>query len=74
MATFRNNKKNDWFPHKTELVFVHGDVCKDGPRDAATFKMELFARIGHDRVYDQWTVVFVCCSGNLIIFTGKIKI
>ena len=74
MATFRNNKKKDWFPHETEIVFVHGDVCKDGPRYSFTSEMESFTRIGNDRVYDQWTVVFVCCNGNSIIFTDKIKI
>ena len=53
MATFQNNKKKNWFKDKTELAFVDGDVCKDGPRNSAVFKMELFARIGNDRVYDQ---------------------
>ena len=60
MATFQNNKKKNWFKDKTELAFVDGDVCKDGSRNSAVFKMELFARIGNDRVYDQWTEVFIC--------------
>ena len=29
VATFQNNKKKDWFSHKTRLVFLHGDVLKD---------------------------------------------
>ena len=53
VATFRNNKKKDWFPHKTELVFVHGHICKGRSRNSATFKMEDFARIGNDRVYNR---------------------
>ena len=64
---------SDWFPHETELVFLHDGVCKDGPRNFATFKMELFAKIGDDRVYDQWTEVFVSCCSNSTIFTGKLK-
>ena len=32
---------------KKGLVFVHGDVFKDGSRNVATFKMELFATIVH---------------------------
>ena len=67
-------KKKDWFSHKTELVFVHGDVFKGRSRNSATFKMELFATIGNGRVYNQWTVVFACCCSNSTIFTGKIKI
>ena len=41
MATFQNNKKKDWFPHETKLVFVHGHICKDGPRNSATFNRAL---------------------------------
>ena len=26
--------------------------------------MELFAKIGNGRVYNQWTVVFGCCCSN----------
>ena len=37
-------------------------MFKDGSRTSTTFKMELFATIGNDRVYNQWTVVFACCS------------
>ena len=59
MATFRINKKKDWFPHKTELVFVRGDVCKDRSTNSATFKMELFARIGNDRVCNSVYVAAV---------------
>ena len=74
MATFQNNKKKDWFSHETRLVFVHGNIFKDGSRNSATFKMELFATIGNGRVYNQWTVIFACCCSNLTIFAGKIKI
>ena len=59
MATFRINKKKDWFPHKTELVFGHGNVCKDTSTNSATFKMELFARIANDRVYNSVYVAAV---------------
>ena len=41
MATFRNNKKKDWFSLETGPVFMHSDVLKDGSRNSATFKMEL---------------------------------
>ena len=74
MATFRNSKKNDWFSNETGLVFMHGDVFKDGSQKSVTFKMELFVIIGNGRVYNQWTIVFVFCCGNSNIFTGKIKI
>ena len=74
MATFLNNKKKGWCPHKTGLAFVHVNIFKDGSRNSATFKMELFATIGNGRVYNQWTVVFACCCGNSTIFTDKIKI
>ena len=74
MATFWNSKKKDWFSHETLLVFVYGDVFKDGSKNPVTFKMELFATIGNGMVYNQWTVVFACCCGNSTIFTGKIKI
>ena len=49
MATFQNNKKKDWFSHKTGIVFVYGEVCKGASRNSATIKMELFARIGNGR-------------------------
>ena len=74
IASFRNNKKEDWFSHKTRLAFVLGNIFKDGSRNSATFKMELFATIGNGRVYNQWTVIFACCCSNLTIFAGKIKI
>ena len=35
---------------------MHGDVFKDGSRISATFKMELFSKIGNVRVYSQCTV------------------
>ena len=73
MGTFQNNKKKDWFSDETGLVFVHGDVFKDGSSKSATFKMELFATIGNGRVYNQCTVVFACCYGNSTIFTDKVK-
>ena len=50
LAIFQNNKKKDWFSYKTRLVFVHGDIFKDGSKKFATFKMELFAAIGNGRV------------------------
>ena len=53
---------------------MHGSVLKDGSRNSATFKTELFETIGNGRVYNQWTVVFVCSYGNSTIFTNKIKI
>ena len=49
VATFRNNKKKDWFSHKTKLVFVHGEVFKDRSRNSTTSEMELFATIGNVR-------------------------
>ena len=73
-ATFWNNKKKDWFSHQTGLVFVQGDAFKDGSRNSAKFKMELFAAIGNGRGYNQWTVGYACCCDNSTIFTGKIKI
>ena len=74
MATFQNNKKKYWFSQETGLVFVHGDVFKDGSRKSDTFKMKLFAAISNGRAYNQWAVVFTCCCGNLTIFKDKIKI
>ena len=74
VATFWNNKKKDWFSHKTRLVFVHGNIFKDRSRNSATFRRELFATVGNGRVYNQWTVVSACCCSNSTIFTGKIKI
>ena len=73
VATFQNNKKKDWFSHKTRLVFVHGEVFKDGSRNFAIFKMEHFATVSSSGAYKQWTV-FACCCGNSINFTVKIKI
>ena len=29
VAKFGNNMKNDWFSHKTGLVFMQGNVFKD---------------------------------------------
>ena len=58
MAAFQNNKK-DWFSYEAGLGSVH-DVFKDGSRNSATFKMELFATIGNGRAYNQWAVVFAC--------------
>ena len=49
VATFRNNKKKDWFSHETGLVFLYGEVCKDAFKNSATFKMELFATIINGR-------------------------
>ena len=53
---------------------MHGNIFKDGSRNSAPFKMELFPTIGNGRAYNQWTVVFACCCGNFTIFTGIIKI
>ena len=66
MATFENSKKR--------LVFLHGDVFKNGSRSSTIFKMELFATTGNGRAYNQWTVVFARGSGNLTISTAKITI
>ena len=38
MVTFQNNKKKDWFPHKTGLAFMYGEVFKGKSRNSATFK------------------------------------
>ena len=49
-TTFRNNKKKDWFSHKTGLVSAHGEVFKDRSRISATFKTEFFPpTIGNGR-------------------------
>ena len=53
---------------------MHDNIFKDGSRNSATFKMELFVTIGNGRAYNQWTVVFACYCGNSTIFTSKIKI
>ena len=60
LATYRNKKKKYWFSHKARLGSVHGNIFKDGFRNSATFKMELFATIGNGRAYNQWTAVFAC--------------
>ena len=70
---FQNNKSKDWFSYETGLVFMHGEVFKDGSRNFAIFKMELFAAISNAGAYNQWAV-FACCCSNSIVFTGKIKI
>ena len=67
-------RKKYWFSLETGLVFVHDDFFKERSKNSATFEMELFATIGNDRVYNQWTVVFACCCDKSNIFTGKIKI
>ena len=53
MVTFRSNKKKDRFSHETRLLFVHGDVFKDGSGNSGTFKMEIFAAIGNGRACNQ---------------------
>ena len=53
---------------------MNGNVFKDGSRNSATFKMELFAAIGNGRVCNHGQLLFACCCGNLTIFTGKIKV
>ena len=45
VAIFRYNKNKNWFPLKTGLVFVYGEVFKGAFKNSATFKMELFAKI-----------------------------
>ena len=74
VATFRKSKKKYWFSHQTKLAFVHGNVFKEGSRNSAKFKMELFAAIGNGRAYNQWTVVYACCCDNSTILKGIIKI
>ena len=49
LATFQNNKK-DWFSHKIGLVFMQGEVFKDGS----------FATIGNGKVYKKWTRDYEC--------------
>ena len=49
MATFQNKKKY-WFSHKTEIVFVHGNVFKNKSRSSASFRMEFFETIGNGKV------------------------
>ena len=61
MATFRNNKKKDWFS------------CKNESRSSTTFKMELFATIGNGRACKQWTIAFVCCCGTRTFLQPKLK-
>ena len=53
---------------------MHGDVFREGSRNYAIFKLELFATVGNGRACNQWTVVFACCCGNTTIFKGEIKI
>ena len=65
VTTFRNNKKKDWFSHKTGLVFVHGDIFKDGSGNSAAFKMELFATTGNGKKLQRassnlWQNSWVC--------------
>ena len=74
VVTFRNNKGKHWFSHETGLVFMHGSVFKDGSRNSAIFKLELFATIGNSKAYNQWTVVFACCCSKSTVSKGKIKI
>ena len=59
VVTFQNNNKKDWFPHKTKLFFMHSHICKDRSKNSATFKMELFARIDNDRIYNRVYVAVV---------------
>ena len=49
VATFQNNKKKDWFSHKTKPVFVNGNIFKEGSRNSAIFRKELFATIANGR-------------------------
>ena len=70
---FQNNKKR-LVSHETGLVFVNGNIFKEGSRNSAMFKMELFETIGNCRVHNQQTVVFTRCYSNSTIFTDKIKI
>ena len=40
---FSHEQEKDWFSHETRLVFVHGDVFRDGSKNSASFEIELFA-------------------------------
>ena len=73
LVASQNNNKKDWNSHKNRLVFIHGEVFKDESKNSAIFKMELFAKIGTGRAYNEWTVFAHCC-GNSTMFNGKIKI
>ena len=42
-------KKKDWFSLETVLVFLHGDVFKNGSRNSVTFKMEVSAEVSNGR-------------------------
>ena len=52
---------------------MHGKVFKDGSRNPATIKMELFATVGNGRVYNQWTVIFVAVVTQPSL-QGKLKL
>ena len=67
-------EKKDGFSHETILVFLHGDVFKNGSRNSVTFKMEVFAEVSNGRAYKQLTVVFASCCVKSTIFMHKIKI
>ena len=57
MATFQNNKKQDWLSHKTSLVLCMARFLKDSSRNSITFTMELFPTTGNGRAYNQWAVI-----------------
>ena len=62
------------FSHKAGIVFVHDNIFKYRTKNSATFKMELVAKIGNGRAYNQWKVVFVCCCGNSPSLKAKLKL
>ena len=54
-------EKKDWFSHKTILVFLHGDVFKNGSRNSVTFKMESLQKlvmVGLTKNWRQYLQVF----------------
>lgn len=53
---------------------MHDNIFKDRTKNSATFKMELIAKIGNGRVYNQRTVVFVCYCGNSPSLKAKLKL
>ena len=69
MVTFRNNKKKDWFPHETKLVFVHGQVCKERSRNSATFKMEVLQEL----VMIGFTIGFTLLRLTRLSLQAKLK-
>ena len=57
MATFRNNKKKDWFSHEAGLIFMHSDIFRDESRNSAAFNMELLGLTTNVQYYLHVAVV-----------------